>query len=147
MPSSDRPVADGIRDRSAPCHDLLGRQVLSAERDSGRSELSFEALEAFTNGTGNIQGGFLTAMLDSVMGAALATILKEGETPPTLEMKTSFMRPAKVGRIAGSGRVLHRGRSVVFAEGELHDSSGNLLATGNATSLIQFRPPETTPRD
>jgi len=120
----------------------MGRRVLSAESGSGTSEVSFEAPETFTNGTGNVQGGFLAAMLDSAMGAALSTVLLKGETPPTLEMKINFIKPAKIGRIAGSGRVLHRGRSVVFVEGELRSESGILLATGTSTNLIRLRPAE-----
>ena len=139
MPPSDRRVADGIEDRSAPCHHLLGRRVLSAERDSGQSEVRFEAPPSMSNGTGSVQGGFLAAMLDSAMGAALATVLQEGERPPTLEMKINFIKPAQVGTIAGSGHVVHRGKSVAFIEGQLRDESGSLLATGTSTNLIQLR--------
>lgn len=124
------------QDRSAPCHHLLGRRVLRAEQDSGRSELTFQASEEFTNGMGNVQGGLLAAMLDSVMGAALSTVLAEGEQPPTLEIKVSFIRPAKVGTIGGRAEVVHRGRSVAFVEGELHNQSGELLAKGTSTARI-----------
>ena len=89
-----------------------------------------------------MQGGFLAAMLDSAMGAALATVLLEGETPPTLEMKINFIKPAQVGTIAGSGHVVHRGKSVAFIEGQLRDESGTLLATGTSTNLIQLRAPD-----
>jgi uncharacterized protein (TIGR00369 family) len=136
MSLPDRPVADSIKDRSAPCHDLLGRRVLRAEQDSGRSELSFDISDQFTNGMGNVQGGFLAAMLDSTLGAAIATVLVEGERPPTIEMKINFMRPAKVGMIAGTARVVQRGRSLAFVEGELRNASGELLATGTSTNLI-----------
>jgi uncharacterized protein (TIGR00369 family) len=136
LPPPDRSGAEQIQDRSAPCHHLLGRRVLRAERDSGRSELSFEAPEAFTNGMDNVQGGLLASMLDSVMGAALATVLAEGERSPTLEIKVSFIKPAKVGTIGGTARVVHRGKSVAFVEGELHDSSGALLATATSTARI-----------
>ncbi len=129
-------MPDGIQDRTAPCHHLLGRRVLRAEPDSGRSELTFEAPEEFTNGMGNVQGGLLAAMLDSVMGAALATVLAEGERPPTLEMKISFVQPAKVGTIDGHARVVHRGKSVAFVEGELHSQAGRLLAKATSTALI-----------
>ena len=142
MPPSDRRVAGGVEARSAPCHHLLGRRVLSAERDSGRSEVCFEAPASFSNGTGSVQGGFLAAMLDSAMGAALATVLLEGEKPPTLEMKINFIKPAQVGTIAGSGHVVHRGKSVAFIEGQLRDESGTLLATGTSPNLIQLRAPD-----
>ena len=129
-------MPDGIQDRTAPCHHLLGRRVIRAEHDSGRSELTFEAPEEFTNGMGNVQGGLLAAMLDSVMGAAISTVLAEGERPPTLEMKISFIQPAKVGTIGGTARVVHRGKSVAFVEGELRSASGALLATGTSTARI-----------
>ena len=109
---------------------------MRAEPDSGTSELSFDASEDLTNGMGNIQGGMLAAMLDSVMGAALATVLAEGEAPPTLEMKVSFIQPAKVGMIGGTARVLHRGRSVAFVEGKLTSPSGVLLAAATSTARI-----------
>jgi len=146
MSNSDGPERDGIQHRSAPCHHLMGRRVISAESGSGTSEVSFEAPESFANGTGSVQGGFLAAMLDSAMGAALSTVLLKGETPPTLEMKINFIQPAKVGSIAGNGRVLHRGRSVVFVEGELRDESGTLLATGTSTNLIRLRSPKPPPQ-
>lgn len=123
-------------DRSAPCHHLMGRDIVRAEPGSGESELTFQAPESFTNGMGNIQGGFLAAMLDSVMGAALSTLLAEGERPPTLEMKINFVRPAKVGTIGGTARVVHRGKSMAFIEGELLGPSGDLLAKGTSTNLI-----------
>jgi uncharacterized protein (TIGR00369 family) len=114
----------------------MGRDIVRAEPGSGESELTFQAPESFTNGMGNIQGGFLAAMLDSVMGAALSTLLAEGERPPTLEMKINFVRPAKVGMIGGTARVVHRGKSMAFIEGELLGPSGDLLAKGTSTNLI-----------
>lgn len=142
MPPTDPPVAEGIEDRSAPCHHLLGRRVLSAARDSGQSEVRFEAPESFINGAGSVQGGFLAAMLDSAMGAALATVLNKDERPPTLEMKINFIKPAQVGPLSGSGHVVHRGRSVVFVEGQLRDESGDLIATGTSTNIIRSRAPK-----
>ncbi|MCH2173516.1 PaaI family thioesterase [Myxococcota bacterium] len=140
MTPARRPIDAKIRHRSAPCHDLLGRRVISAT--AGTSELTFDVGESFTNGMGNIQGGFLAAMLDSAMGAALSTVLEEGERPPTVEMKINFIKPAKPGTLRGTARVVHRGRSVVFVEGDLHDDSASLLARGTSTNIILLRPSE-----
>ncbi len=70
------------------------------------------------------------------MGAAIKTVLREGELPPTIEMKINFIQPAKVGAIGGTARVVHRGKSVAFVEGDLHTTSGALLATGTSTARI-----------
>jgi acyl-coenzyme A thioesterase PaaI-like protein len=48
----------------------------------------------------------------------------------------NFISPAKVGRVLGTGRVVSRGRSICFMEGELNDDKGTLLATAMATSKI-----------
>jgi uncharacterized protein (TIGR00369 family) len=66
----------------------------------------------------------------------LAATLGPGEFAPTLEIKVNFVSPAKVGRVLGTGRIVSRGRSICFMEGQLHDEQGTLLATGSATSKI-----------
>ena len=121
---------------------LLGRKLIRAEPDSGSAELEFEARPEFENGMGRIQGGFVAAMLDSVMGAALSTVLMEDEAPPTLELKVSFVRGAEAGRLVGRARVVHKGRSAAFVEGELSTPGGELLATSSATAiLVRVEPP------
>jgi uncharacterized protein (TIGR00369 family) len=94
---------------------------------------------------GNVQGGFLAAMLDDTLGPALAATLGDGEFAPTLELKVSFLRPAAPGRITGTGRVVHRGGSIAFLAGELRDETGDVLATATATVRI-IRAQRLTPR-
>ncbi len=56
-----------------PAAKLLGWKVLEAKRGSGRIRVQFEVVLDFTNPMGNIQGGFLAAMLDDTVGPALAS--------------------------------------------------------------------------
>ncbi len=137
MSGSGEDDAEERLKRTAPCHALMGRSVVRADPGSGEAELHFEGSHDFTNGMGNIQGGFLAAMLDSTMGCALATVLEEGESPPTLELKISFIRAGRPGGLSGHGRVVQRTRSVAFVEGELRDPGGELVATASATHLIR----------
>jgi acyl-coenzyme A thioesterase PaaI-like protein len=48
----------------------------------------------------------------------------------------SFSRPATVGRLQGTGRVVSRGRDVCFLAAELHQH-GVLVASATATALIR----------
>jgi uncharacterized protein (TIGR00369 family) len=126
---------------SPPCARLLGWKALEAKPGSGRIRVQFEATRDFTNPMGNVQGGFLAAMLDDTMGPALATTFGKQEFAPTLELKVSFLRPARPGTLIGTGWVVHRGGSVAFLQGELHDARGELIATGSATArLVQLEP-------
>ncbi|HEX9624184.1 MAG TPA: PaaI family thioesterase, partial [Streptosporangiaceae bacterium] len=107
---------------------------VSPER--GEIEVTFDAHAGFTNPMGNVQGGFLAAMLDDTLGPALVATLEDGQFAPTLELKVNFLRPAVPGRLTGTGRVVHRGGSIAFLAGELTDQAGNLLATATATARI-----------
>ena len=65
----------------------------------------------------------------------------------TIEMKTSFMRPAKVtpgGRLTAKGRLMHRTKSMAFTEGTIYDEAG--LACAHATGTFKYvnRAPDRT---
>lgn len=117
-----------------PCATMLGAQLVSVE--PGLVRMRFDARPQFCNGMGNVQGGFLAAMLDDSMGPALFTQLDDGQFAPTLEMKVSFLRAAAPGPIIGEGRVAHRTRNVAFLEGTLSTESGDVIATASATARI-----------
>ena len=145
MGQSESPFWAAVRGEipPPPAAKLLGWKVLDAQPGGGRIRVQFQATREFTNPMGNVQGGFLAAMLDDTLGPALATTFDAQEFAPTLELKVSFVRPAKPGLILGTGWVVHRGGSVAFLQGELHDPDGALLATGSATArLIRLRPDE-----
>ena len=64
----------------------------------GWVKIAFEGRPEFRNPAGYIQGGFLAAMLDDVMGPA-AFIHSEGRMfSTTIDMAVSFMAPARPGR-------------------------------------------------
>jgi molybdopterin converting factor subunit 1 len=119
---------------TAPASRLLGSWPLAAE--PGRARIEFTARSAFLNPAGAVQGGFLVAMLDAAMGPAAVTVLERGFRVPTLELKTSFISPARPGRVTADARVVHRGRSVVFTEAELEADDGALIATATGTARI-----------
>jgi uncharacterized protein (TIGR00369 family) len=120
----------------SPAARLLGREALERDAQARTAVVRFQASPDFRNRRGTIQGGILAAMLDSVFGTTLASSLQRGESIVTLEMKISFIRPAVPGTIIGNGRVVERGRSIAFLEGELRDADGALLATGTSTFRI-----------
>jgi uncharacterized protein (TIGR00369 family) len=120
-----------------PAAELLGWEALSIE--PGRVRVRYTAREAFYNPMGTVQGGFLAAMLDDAMGPALFTLLEEGQHAPTLDMKVSFIRPARAGTLIAEGRVMHKGRNIAFVEGDLRTEDGELVATSTATLRIGRR--------
>jgi uncharacterized protein (TIGR00369 family) len=119
-----------------PAAALLGRTVLSADRERGVVELGFTATRQFRNRMGNVQGGLLAAMLDSTLGCAAVAMLPAPASVMTLSMNVSFLQPAAPGALRGHGRVRRRGRSIIFAEAELRDASGEVVATATGTLRV-----------
>jgi uncharacterized protein (TIGR00369 family) len=114
---------------------LVGFRMLSVEQASRTVEVAFDASGQFCNPMGQIQGGYLCVMLDECM--SVACMVASGMTcvAPTLEMKTSFFRPAMPGPMRGVGRVARWGKTVAFTEGELYDGEGRLVAKATGTAI------------
>lgn len=122
-----------------PAAQLLGAEFTAVDADSGAVELRFQAKPEFTNPVGQIQGGFLAAMLDDTLGPALVCTLGAGEFAPTLNLNVAFERPEQVGEILGKGRVLRRGKDICFLAGELYQN-GERVASATATAVIRAMP-------
>ena len=128
-----RAIADGLAEMP-PAAALLGWKALSLE--PGHVRVRYIARPEFANPQGAVQGGFLAAMLDDAMGPALFTTLGAEDFAPTIEMKVSFLRPARPGPLIAEGRVVHQTRSLAFLEGTLATEEGDLVATATATARI-----------
>lgn len=119
-----------------PAARTLGWELLEIDPGAGTVRIGFDGRPEFANPVGAIQGGFLAAMLDDTMGPALVATLEPDQFAPTLELKVSFLRPARPGRLIGTARVVHRGGTIAFLAGELADASGEVVATASATARI-----------
>jgi uncharacterized protein (TIGR00369 family) len=137
------PFWDGVEGRAPvpPAAATLGFEFIDADVDNGTIELAFTATEAFTNPMGEVLGAFLAAMLYDTVGPALLATLEPDQFQSTLELKTSFLRPVRPGRIIARGRVIHRDGDMAFLEGSLFSQEGTTIATATATArVIAFEP-------
>lgn len=117
-----------------PCSDTLGMELLSVDQDNMTIRMGFDVNPGFANPTGAIQGGFQCAMLDEAMSTCMIIASNVTMTAPTLELKTSFLRPLFVGRAEVVAKILKWGKSTAFVEGELFDADGKLVAKATATA-------------
>jgi uncharacterized protein (TIGR00369 family) len=124
-------------EKESPAATLLGKKVIEVDRERGYIKASYVAGEDFINRGGRVFGGFLSAMLDSLCGHAVRLTHREAGLPQvTLELKTSFIGRADVGTFIGEGWVRHRGKSIAFAEAELRNEAGDLVAKASATLKV-----------
>jgi uncharacterized protein (TIGR00369 family) len=94
--------------------------------------------ESLYNPIGMVHGGVAATMLDSVVGCAVHTTLPAGVGYSSVELKVSYLRAIHAGRgeIRATGRVVKEGSRIAFAEGEIRDVEGKLLATASGTCVI-----------
>ncbi|WHZ11687.1 MAG: Thioesterase [Burkholderiaceae bacterium] len=107
--------------------------------EGGESTLHFTPRPEHCNSFGVAHGGAVMTYLDVIMATAARSVQPDMGSI-TIEMKTSFMRPAPVqGRtLVGKGRLLHRSRSLAFVEGSVFDADGQLCA--HATGTFKYVP-------
>jgi uncharacterized protein (TIGR00369 family) len=114
----------------------LGFRLVAANQVEMRVEIEFDArADLLSNPMGQIQGGFVCAMLDEAMSVACLVASKMTCVTPTLEMKTSFLRPTMPGTLRAVGQVAKWGKTVAFTEGSLYDSDGRVLAKATGTAI------------
>ena len=117
-----------------PFVDLLGIEVLQFE--GGQSELALTLREELCNSWSVAHGGVTMTLLDVAMAHAARSPGQPGHPTSasvvTIEMKTSFMRPA-LGRLVAHGRLLRRTAQMAFCEGSLSDETGELVAHATGT--------------
>lgn len=130
-------LARFLRTKNQPTgSQTLGFRMVAVSQAEKSVEVAFDArAELLLNPMKQIQGGYLCAMLDEAMSVACMVASGMTHVAPTLEMKTSFLRPAMPGTIKGVGKVVKWGRSIAFTEGELYDPDGRLLAKATGTAL------------
>jgi uncharacterized protein (TIGR00369 family) len=119
-----------------PCAILLNLDILEADGENGRVKIAFTAKPEFCNASGNVQGGFLAAMLDDCMGPAILIATDAKSFPSTIDLNVQFLAPAKPGQLIGQGRVVKIGKTIGFVEAELEDASGSLIARATASVRI-----------
>ena len=115
--------------------DTLGFEIQALSQEGQWVEIAFDGKAEFANPLGVIQGGFLTAMLDEALSVAGQIASGMTHVMSTLEMKTSYLRPARIGPLVARGRVVRQGKQVIFLEGEVRDGEGKVCATATATAL------------
>jgi uncharacterized protein (TIGR00369 family) len=104
--------------------------------DGGVAEISLDVRPEMQNSWAVAHGGVVMTLLDVVMAHAARSVREDGDSAApgivTVEMKTSFMRPA-TGRLTATGKLLHATPRMAFCEGSVHDDSGALCAHAMGT--------------
>ena len=132
-----RAMAEG-RIAAPPISSHIGLEFVAVT--DGDVVMTAQPDESHYNPIGSVHGGFFATVLDSVCGCAVHSTLPAGVGYTSLEIKVSFLRPitAETSAVTAHGWVTRRGNSVAFADAEIRDAEGRVLATASSTCLIIY---------
>ncbi|MET3808015.1 uncharacterized protein (TIGR00369 family) [Nakamurella sp. UYEF19] len=118
-----------------PIASLVGMRPVSVRP----GDVVFQCLpdESVYNPIGVVHGGLVCTLLDTVAACAVHSTLPAGVGYTSIEIKVSYLRPVRAGiELTAHGWVTKPGRRVAFAEGDVRDPSGAVLATASTTCLV-----------
>lgn len=95
------------------------------------SVMTVDVGDHLKNMQGLTHGAVVAGLIDSACGISLIAHLNEGEALVTLDLRVQYFEPVRNGVITGRGRMIHRTRRYLFAEAEVTDESGKLVARGS----------------
>ena len=122
-----------------PFVEMLGFEMVFF--DDGQSEIRYRPKAEHMNSFNVTHGGAIMTLLDVSMATAARSVDKALGVV-TVEMKTSFMQPAR-GNLTAKGRLMHRSKSMAFTESTLFDEAGNACAHATGTFKYVNKAPDT----
>ena len=103
--------------------------------------LAMQPGERLNRQGGIVAGQALMAAVDTAMVLAIWSSCGEAIPCATVDMNTSFLKPATNVELTVTANVIRRGRSIVFARAEITSSKDNKLVV-TATGTYALPPPK-----
>jgi uncharacterized protein (TIGR00369 family) len=107
----------------------IGLEVVRSD-DGDEAEAAIDAGDGHLNPHGTVHGGVIATLVDSAMGAAVAT----GDVAPvTIDLTVTYLEPAGPGRLVARARVRRRGKRITIVEADVADADDEAVAHAVAT--------------
>ena len=121
-------LEDAAVPEEPPASRLLSRRVIGKDATTGATLIAYRASVDFTNRHGTVQGGFLSAMLDSAAALTLFAELPPGRTAVTTRLEVDFLKPAQPGELIASAALASIDERRARVVADLRNSDDVVLA-------------------
>lgn len=107
----------------------------------GKATFSIYLPDDFTDAKGDIHGGLLTIIMDSIFGLSVFTALEEVKPIATINLRTDYLQSvAPGGRVACAAECRRRRGDIAYVTGDVTDEkTGAVLASGAGAFMIGTR--------
>jgi uncharacterized protein (TIGR00369 family) len=107
---------------------LLGFRIV--EIGEALAVIEFDAdAERHGNQQGTVHGGLLCELADAAIGTAHSTLMEEGESFTSIDLKATFLRPVWRSRLRARAWPTHRGRTIAHYQCDIQQEDGKIVAS------------------
>jgi uncharacterized protein (TIGR00369 family) len=124
----------GDRVARSAFHSWMGMELVRAE--PGRVEIALDATDHHLNLQGLLHGGMIATLADTATGLAVRSMVPAGRRHATVQLAVHYLRPGAPGRVTAVGTTVRVGSSIAYAEADVTDERGRLLARATATVAV-----------
>ena len=107
---------------------LLGFRIASIGEATAVIELESDAT-VHGNQQGTVHGGLLCELADAAIGTAHSTLIAEGESFTSIDLKATFLRPVWQSRLLARAWAEHRGSTICHYRCEIQRDDGKTVAS------------------
>ncbi|WP_096506071.1 PaaI family thioesterase [Mycobacteroides stephanolepidis] len=87
------------------------------------------------NQQGTVHGGFVVELADAAMGTAHSTLMEQGETFTSIDIRATFLRPVWADTLIATARPAHSGRTITHYTCDVTRGDGKAVATVTSTVM------------
>lgn len=111
--------------------------IIPIHVEDGFAQITATPDDQHMNTTGNVHGGYLATVMDTVTGFAVNSALTGGSNAVTIDLQTKMLRsPPPNKTYYAEGKVISVGRTIASSEGKMFDDEGVVYAWGCATFRV-----------
>jgi len=132
----DHDIETDLRERIARSafHSWVGMELVAAE--PGRVEIGLDAAEHHLNLQGTLHGGMIATLADTATGLAVRSMVPAGSRHVTVQLDVHYLSPGRAGHVTAVGTTVRVGATIAYAEADVTDERGRLLARATATVAV-----------
>ena len=135
MLNTSKNLLTNLRENQPPFSKLLGMSIIDANETQVFAEMQVK--EQFANRNGVMHGGAIMAFADNLGGTATFINLETGMSTTTVESKTNFFRPVKIGDlIKAQCEILKKGKKIVVLQTTIFRPDKKIAAIIIQTQII-----------
>ena len=119
----------------SPYFELLSMKLLDV--GIGYSVLEIDLAKKHLQPFGNVHGGVFASIIDAAtFWSVYLGVEDESLGLTTVDLKLNYLAPAASGKLMARGRQIKLGKTLGYADAEITDEGGKLLAHGSSTVII-----------